>query len=101
MTSLDYTVFRVGNIGGKRYVIGLHPNLKETLVSIRQLGRRTPYVVTLSRVRVEAALAFGRAELAAKREARKNGIPWQKARRIFFANLLPPRIKQPRNERTK
>lgn len=92
MTPLTSTVFRVANIGSRRYVVGLHPSVKESLVSIRELGRRTAYVVPLSTIRVHAALAYGRAEQAAKREARKNGVPWKTAKRIFLASVVPPRV---------
>ena len=43
MTELSATVFRVVRIGGKRYVLGLHPGVTEASVSIRELGRRVGY----------------------------------------------------------
>lgn len=96
MTELSTTVFRVVRIGGKKFALGLHPKLPETLLSIREYGKRVGYVVPVSTVRVHAALAFGRAELAAKREARKNGVAWRVARRIFLANIMPPVVKSRR-----
>lgn len=98
-TELKTTVFRVVKIGAKRYVLGLHPHERETLISIRPHGRRVPYVVPVSTVRVHAALAYGRAEQAAKREARKASIKWKYARKKFLANLLPPQVKSKRGNK--
>jgi hypothetical protein len=92
MTRLTSTVQRVVKIGGKRYVLGLHPSEKEDLISLRPLGCHVSYVVPVSTVRIQAALAFGRAEQAARREARKYGVPWKSARREFLASIVPPRI---------
>ena len=94
MTELTATLFRKISIGSKRYVLGLHPRSTEPLISIRRLGRRTPYVVPASKLRIEGALAYGRAEQSAKREARKLGIPWARAKKKFLSTLLPPTIKQ-------
>lgn len=94
MTQLTTTVFRVVNIGSRRYALGIHPSTRETLLSIRPIGRRTAYVAPLSALHIQAALAFGRAEQSAKREARKNGVPWQSARRKFLASIVPPTIKR-------
>lgn len=91
MTALTTTVFRIVTIGSKRYALGLHPG-NEAHISIRPIGRRIGYLVPASRVRIEGALAYGRAEQAAKREARRNGIPWQRAR--ILANIIPPTIKR-------
>lgn len=103
MTRLDKTVFREIQIGSKRYALGLHPRAGkavEPLISIREIGRRVAYVVPVSRVRVEAALAYGRAEQAARREARKLSVRWSQARGKFRASLVPPPVKRPKyNER--
>lgn len=96
MTPLTSTVFRVVAIGGKRYALGLHPHRPESLLSIREVGRRVAYVLPVSTLRVQAALAYGRAEQAAKREARKLGVPWKSARRKFQAGLVPPVVKMRR-----
>ena len=92
MTRLDSTLVRVVKIGSKRYALGLHPGEQEDLISLRPLGCHVSYVVPVSTVRVYAALAYGRAEQAAKREARKYGVPWKSARREFLATIVPPRI---------
>jgi hypothetical protein len=96
VTALASTVFRVVAIGRKRYALGLHPRMDETLISIREVGRRVGYVLPVSALRIHAALAFGRAELAAKRAARKNGVPWRVARRVFMASVIPPVVKMRR-----
>jgi hypothetical protein len=92
VTALTSTVFRKVKIGSKRYVLGLHPRQTEDLISLRPLGCHLSYVVTVSMVRIHAALAYGRAEQSAKREARRNGVSWKQARRAFLASLVPPRI---------
>lgn len=55
----------------------------ETLLGVRLKGERTQYIVALSDVYRWAALAYGSAMARAKREARKAGIPWAKAKRDF------------------
>ena len=98
MTELTTTVYRKIMIGSKEYVLGIHPNEPEPLLSIRPFGRWVPYAVPVSTVRVHAALAFGRAESAAKREARKYGIEWKRAKRKFLSNILPPDRKRTRKK---
>ena len=71
MTALTATLFRVVKIGSRRYVLGLHPGATEDVISIRESGRRVGYAVTVSCVRIQAALAYGRSERAAKSAARK------------------------------
>lgn len=92
MTRLTSTVQRVVKIGSKRYVLSLHPAEVEDLISLRPLGCHVAYIVPVSTVRVQAALAFGRAEQAAKREARKYGVPWKSARKEFLATIIPPKV---------
>lgn len=98
-TKLETTVYREISIGSKRFVLGLHPQDPEAIISIRPVGKRVPYAVPVSTIRVHAALAFGRAEKDAKREAQKSGVPWKRARKKFFANLLPPDRKRQRKEK--
>jgi len=100
MTRLTTTLFRVVKISGKSYVLGIHPTEPDTLLSIRPLGRRVPYVVPASTVRVYAALAYGRSENAAKRDARKHGVPWKRARGKFIASLVPPPVKRKKKDAT-
>lgn len=100
MTRLEATVERVVKIGSRRYVLGLHPSLNEDLISLRPLGCHVAYVVPVSTVRVYAALAFGRAESAAKREAKKYGVPWKSARKEFLSSLTPPRVSKRKKKLT-
>ena len=62
----------------------------EALIGLRRKGERTQYVVTLSDVYRWAALTHGNKERIAKAAARKNGVPWRRARRDFVAaNSIP------------
>ena len=62
----------------------------EALIGLRRKGDRTQYVVTLSDVYRWAALTHGNKERIAKAAARKNGVPWRRARRDFVAaNSIP------------
>lgn len=55
----------------------------ETLIGLRLKGRRTQFVVALSRLYIEMARWHGDKEKAAKREARQQGIKWKFAKRQF------------------
>lgn len=55
----------------------------EALIGLRLKGKRTQYVVALSDLFRLAALWHAQAEAAAKRKARKAGIPWRTAKREF------------------
>jgi hypothetical protein len=55
----------------------------ETLVSLRLKGARTHYKVALSRLYVEMAIWHADKERAAKKQARKLGIPWKQAKKQF------------------
>ncbi len=99
-TRLTSTVFRIVKIGSKEYVLGLHPGVTEDIISIRPVRRRVAYTVPVSLVRVNGALAYGRAEKDAKREARKLGIPWAKAKKKFIASIMPPIVKSKRRKET-
>lgn len=57
----------------------------EALIGFRLKGTRTQYVCALSSVFQMAALWHGQKEQRAKREARKNGVPWRVARKQFNA----------------
>lgn len=72
---------------GKRTVIvTLAPagSQDEALIGLRLKGTRTQYVCALSDIYRLAALWHGNKEAKAKREARKNGIAWPTARKIFY-----------------
>ena len=55
----------------------------EALIGLRLKGRRWQYVCALSSIYQMAALWHGQREAAAKRAARKTGVPWQQARKQF------------------
>lgn len=55
----------------------------EALVGFRLKGTRTQYVCALSSLFQVAALWHGQKEAKAKREARKAGIPWKRAKKQF------------------
>lgn len=57
----------------------------ETLISLRLKGKRTRYVCALSDIYRMAALWHGQKEQRARREARKNGVSWKKAKKHFDA----------------
>lgn len=57
---------------------------QEALIGLRLKGERTQYVVALSDLYRVAALWHGQQEAAAKRSARRAGIPWRLAKRDFL-----------------
>lgn len=56
----------------------------EALIGLRLKGTRIQYTIALSDLYRVAALWYGQREAAAKRQARKDGIPWRIARRQFL-----------------
>lgn len=91
MTALTKPVSRLTakRYGSRQVIVTLAPagSQSEALIGLRLKGRRTQYVVALSDVYRMAALWHGQKETAAKRTARKNGVPWKAAKREFLANL--------------
>jgi hypothetical protein len=67
----------------------------EALIGLRLKGERTQYVVALSDLYRIAALWHGQKESAAKRAARKAGIPWATARRQFIRQNTIQKIIKP------
>lgn len=62
----------------------------EALVGFRLKGTRTQYVCALSSLFQMAALWHGNKEAAARKAARKAGIPWKSAKKQFkAANSIP------------
>lgn len=90
MTKLTKPVEReTGKVYGSRNVIvTLAPagSQSEALIGLRLKGKRTQYVCALSDVYRMAALWHGQKESAAKRAARKLGLPWKLAKRQFLAS---------------
>lgn len=87
MTRLTKPVHRLTNKkdGKYRVVVTLAPagSQDEALIGLRLLGRRRMFVVKLSDIYRRAAQDYGIKEAAAKRAARKHGIPWRKAKKDF------------------
>lgn len=68
----------------------------ETLIGLRLKGERTEYVMRVSDAYRLAALWYGQKEAAAKRAARKSGVPWRTAKREFLnQNSIPKLTKVP------
>ena len=88
MTKLTKPISReTGKTYGSRAVIvTLAPAgaQNEALIGLRLKGQRTQYVCALSDVYYMAAKWHGQKEAAARREARKNGVPWKKAKKDFI-----------------
>lgn len=106
MTKLDFPVHRVTRkkVGKWPVVLTIAPagSQEEALIGLRLLGKRTQYVVALSDVYRVAALWHGQKEAAARKEARKQGIPWKRAKKDFVRkNSIPEvkRTKKPTNEK--
>lgn len=55
----------------------------EALIGFRLKGKRTTYVSPLSDHYRMAALWYGQKLAAAKKAARKSGIPWKRAKKAF------------------
>ncbi len=74
-------------IGKRPVIVTLAPagSQSEALIGLRLKGTRTQYVCALSDVYRMAALWHGQKEQAARRKARKEGVPWSRARKQFIA----------------
>jgi hypothetical protein len=93
-TRLTSAVTRVTSkfVRSRPIVVTLAPagSQDEALIGLRLLGTRTTYVVPLSDVYRNAALQHGLKEAKARRDARKAGIPWRRAKKDFDrANSIP------------
>jgi hypothetical protein len=89
MTKLSKKISRETNrrVGKRTVIVTLAPagSENEALIGLRLKGTRTTYVCALSDVYRTAALNHGQKEAKAKREARRNGIPWKQAKKHFTA----------------
>lgn len=87
MTPLNKPVSRITAkmIGSLPVIVTLAPagSQSEALIGLRLKGQKTQYVCRLSDIYRMAALWHGQREAAAKRAARKNGIPWKQAKKQF------------------
>lgn len=73
--------------GSRPVIVTLAPagSQSEALIGLRLKGMRTSYVLALSDVYRMAALTYGAKEAKARREARRNGVPWRSAKKQFQA----------------
>lgn len=89
MTPLTKPISRLTRkrVNGRPLIITLAPlgAQEDARIGLRQLGRRTQYVVLVSDLYRIAALWHGQKEQAARRKARKEGVPWSRARKQFIA----------------
>lgn len=89
MTKLNKRLFRETNksVGRVPVVLGLKPGTdkREDLVGLKLKGTRTWYVATVSDLYRVLALWHGQKESNARRVARKEGVPWRRARKQFAA----------------
>ena len=74
-------------IGKRPVIVTIAPcgSRDEARIGFRLKGERTQYVVLVSDLYRLAALWHGQKESAAKRAARKNGVPWKSAKKQFTA----------------
>lgn len=99
MTLLSKPVSRetAKTYGSRPVIVTLAPagSQSEALIGLRLRGTRTSYVIQLSDVYRYASLIFGQKMAAAKRAARKAGVPWKRAKRQFLADNSIPKWKKP------
>jgi len=91
MTPLLKSIHRLSNkrIQGKPIVITLAPTGSGDMIALRRLRERTQYIISLQEVYQMAALRYANKESAAKKQARKDGIPWKRAKASFVrANTI-------------
>lgn len=94
MTKLEKPIHRVTDkvMSHRNVVLTVAPGSesREVLIGVRLLGTRTQYVTTLSDVFRMAALNYATKISAAKRAARKEGVPWRIAKKAFQRNNTIP-----------
>jgi hypothetical protein len=92
MTKLTKTVARETSkvYGSRPVIVTLAPagSQNEALIGLRLKGTRTQYVCALSDIYRLAAQWHGQKEAAARRIARKTGVPWRVAKKEFSRNLI-------------
>jgi hypothetical protein len=97
MTHLTKPVSRItaNKYAGRPIVVTIGPcgGQSESLIEFRLQGTRTAYSLKLSDAFRMAALWHGQAEAKAKRDARRAGVPWRKAKRAFAESRRIPRNK--------
>jgi len=87
MTPLNKPIHRetAKRIGSRAIIVTIAPagSQAEAFIGVRLKGQRTQYVLALSDVYRIAALTYAGKAAVAKRQARKQGIPWRVAKRQF------------------
>jgi hypothetical protein len=88
-------------ISGRPIVLTIAPlgSQDEAVIGLRLLGERRQYIVRLSDLYRIAALWHGQKESAAKREARKSGVPWTRAKAAFYKQNSIHHHTKPNHER--
>lgn len=73
-------------VGNRPIILTIAPcgSQSEARIGLRLKGKRLQYCVTVSDIYRTAALWHGQREAAAKRAARRDGIPWRCARLAFI-----------------
>lgn len=88
MTALSRPVTRetAKRIGSRPILVTIAPlgSQEEARIGFRLKGRRTQYVILVSDAYRMAALWFGQKEAAARKAARRMGVPWKQARKAFI-----------------
>jgi hypothetical protein len=88
MTPLTKPVSRITSkvIRNRAVIVTVAPcgSQSEARVGFRLAGERTQYVALVSDLYREVARWHGQREAAAKRQARRDGIPWRVARKAFL-----------------
>jgi hypothetical protein len=93
MTKLENPVTRVTTkrVSGRDVVVTLAPmHNADPVFYFRLMGTRTSYPLSLSDAYRYAALIYGQKAAQARRQARREGIPWARAKRQFAATMSPP-----------
>lgn len=79
---------------GRPIVITIAPlqNERDALIGLRLRGTRQEYVIPVSAIWVYAAMRHGQREQAARKAARKDGVPWRRARVKFLRDNSIPKF---------
>jgi hypothetical protein len=87
MTKLEKPVTRqtARTQQGREIIITLAPagSQNEALIGLRLKGKRTQYVVALSKLYIYAADWHAQKERRARKEARAANVPWKTAKKYF------------------
>jgi hypothetical protein len=86
-TKLTKAVSRETNIivSGRNIIVSVAPlgGQNDARIGLRLKGKRTFYVGLVSDMYRVLALWHGQKLVAAKKQARREGVPWRKAKKLF------------------